>query len=252
LPAVGLFVLALALLSTAAWRLRARKALHSALAILVVPMLAGVLSSPAHAQVSVPNTFTNGDIADADQINANFTALQGAFNGLDCATAAEVSGLNCATSAEVSGLDCATSAEVVCAPALTCPDCGSSDFYDQGVVAGAASVDITTDNAVAAAAAGNAACTQAGGTWDGSTCTAASSYNCFVGGFCSQAAISFPPATYGYTNVYDGHTQGTEPALGAGCNNQTGLPSGFDRWVLGYELDYFTFMQHNLLSICAP
>jgi hypothetical protein len=180
-------------------------------------MLAGVLSSPAHAQVSVPNTFTNGEIADADQINANFTALQGAFNGLDCATAAEV----------------------VCAPALTCPDCGSSEFYDQGVVEGAdsvdittdnaavaaaaaAAVDITTDNAVAAAAAGNAACTQAGGTWDGSTCTpapAASSYNCFVAGFCAQAAIEFPPANNGgYTNVYDGHTQGTEPALGAGCD----------------------------------
>ena len=81
-PAVGLFVLALALFATAAWRLRARKALHSALAILVVPMLAGVLSPPAHAQVSVPHEFTNGDIADADQINANFDALEGAFNGL--------------------------------------------------------------------------------------------------------------------------------------------------------------------------
>ena len=85
-------------------------------------------------------------------------------------------------------------------------------------------MDITTDNAaaeaVAAAAAGSAACTQAGGTWDAgtSTCTpAAAPYNCFIGGFCSQAAIDFPPATFGYTNVYDGHTQTTEPALGAGC-----------------------------------
>jgi hypothetical protein len=55
-------------------------------------------------------------------------------------------------------------------------------------------VDITTDNAaaeaVAAPAAGSAACTQAGGTWDAatSTCTAASHYNCFVAGFCAQAA----------------------------------------------------------------
>ena len=54
-------------------------------------------------------------------------------------------------------------------------------------------VDITTDNADVAAVAGGSACTQAGGTWDGSTCTAASNYNCFVGGFCSQAAIAFPP-----------------------------------------------------------
>jgi cysteine-rich repeat protein len=64
-------------------------------------------------------------------------------------------------------------------------------------------------------------CTQAGGTWDAgtSTCTPpAASYNCFIGGFCSQAAINFNPVTFGYTNVYDGHTQTTEPALGAGCN----------------------------------
>ena len=78
--------------------------------------------------------------------------------------------------------------------------------------------------AVAAAAAGNAACTQAGATWDGSTCTAASNYNCFVGGFCAQAAIDYPPAAYGYTNVYDGHTKGADPALGAGCGTSPGDP----------------------------
>ena len=63
----------------------------------------------------------------------------------------------------------------------------------------------------------------AGGTWSAgtSTCTpgaAGGSYNCFIGGFCSQAAIDFPPAVNGYTNVYDGYSQRTEPALGAGCN----------------------------------
>ena len=34
--------------------------------------------------------------------------------------------------------------------------------------------------------------------------------------------LTFPPATNGYTNVYDGHTQTTEPALGAGCNGGFG------------------------------
>jgi hypothetical protein len=88
-------------------------------------------------------------------------------------------------------------------------------------------VDITTDNAAVA----QATCTTAGGTWEAgtSTCTAASNYNCFVGGFCAQAAINFPPATFGYTNVYDGHTQTTDPALGAGCNAS---PNDLD-WLSG-------------------
>jgi len=53
----------------------------------------------------------------------------------------------------------------------------------------------------------------------------APSYNCFVGGFCARAAIDFPPATYDYTNVYEGHHQGSEPALGAGCNETPGSVS---------------------------
>ena len=76
-------------------------------------------------------------------------------------------------------------------------------------------------------------CVAAGGTWDAGTsaCTpAAAPYNCFVGGFCSQAAIDYPPATFGYTNVYDGHTQTTEPALGAGCNVSD---DGDDLWDYG-------------------
>jgi hypothetical protein len=50
-----------------------------------------------------------------------------------------------------------------------------------------------------------AGCEAGGGTWDAETskCAQASNYNCFVGGFCSQAAIDFPPATYLYTNSYD-------------------------------------------------
>jgi hypothetical protein len=217
----------------------ARKASHSALAILVVPMLAGVLSSPAHAQVTIPNTFTDGTPALAADVNENFAELAGALNTLNCATAAEVT----------------------CNPALSCPACPSCPAapacdtlgsYNQGfteggngveitsdnaavcttaggtydAVADSCSVDITTDNAAAAAAAGSAACTQAGGTWNAgtSTCTAASNYNCFVGGFCAQAAILFPPASYSWlpTNVYDGHTQGAGAALAAGCNTHPG------------------------------
>jgi len=226
MPAVGLFVLALALFATAAWRLRARKALHSALAILVVPMLAGVLSSPAHAQVSVPHEFTNGDIADADQINANFDALEGAFNGLNCATASDV----------------------VCNP--SCPACDTLGSYNLGYVDGGNDVDITSDNEQVCttaggtydaltkicsvdittdnAAAASAACTQAGGTWDAGTSTCAAAYNCYIGGFCSLLAIYFPPpsgSNYSYTNVYDGHTQGTGPATACANNSNPNFPA---------------------------
>ena len=87
------------------------------------------------------------------------------------------------------------------------------------------------ENFAALAAALESVCTAAGGTWNTgtSTCTAAaSSYNCFIGGFCAQAAILFPPAEYGYTNIYDGDTQGTDPALAAGCN-----ASGSSLWLAG-------------------
>ena len=98
----------------------------------------------------------------------------------------------------------------------------------------------TNDLAAATSATETAAqngCTQGGGTWDPgtSTCTVASSssYNCFLRGFCSQAAIDFPPAPYGYINGHVGHTMGTEPAFGAGCS--VGL--GAMMWNQGEELD---------------
>ena len=195
LPAVGLFVLALALLSTAAWRLRARKALHSALAILVVPMLAGVLSSPAHADVTVPNTLNNASVADAPAMNANFDAV---LNGVNAA--------------------------------LTTGPVSVPNTFSNGTTADADEVNANftavVDGVNTALANRATDCAAAGGTWDAgtSTCTAASNYNCFVGGFCAQAAIDYPPAAYGYTNVYDGHTKGADPALGAGCGTSLGAP----------------------------
>ena len=194
--------------------------------LLLLVLLVSAASS-AQAQVTIPITFSDGTPALASEVNQNFQALASAVNASNCATAGDL----------------------VCNPAsVSCPACDTLGSYLQGQTSGftggpdfsylivlcqnaggtfntetsTCSVDIT-NSAAAIAAAGSAACDQGGGTWNAgtSTCTpapAASSYNCWVGGFCSQAAIDFPPATYGYTNVYDGHTQGTEPALGAGCN----------------------------------
>jgi len=80
----------------------------------------------------------------------------------------------------------------------------------------------------------------------------AAPYNCFIGGFCAQAAIAFDPARFGYANVYDGHTQGTEPALGAGCD----VADGEIEWQFGVvsqpprdvgPIEYFTMLD----SFCA-
>ncbi len=46
--------------------------------LLLVVVAGWVVASP----VTVPNTFSNGTVADADQVNANFTALAGAINAL--------------------------------------------------------------------------------------------------------------------------------------------------------------------------
>jgi len=94
-------------------------------------------------------------------------------------------------------------------------------------------------------------CTNAGGTWNAgtSTCTpapAASSYNCFIGGFCSQAAIEFPPNDFGYVNVYEGHAQALEPALGAGCNTDPGAIA----WFLGTEAMVRSGFLQNDFGMC--
>ena len=196
-----------------------------------ITALQGGVSSNAET-ISNLDAFANFLADDAEAAAFSATAAQSTAT-----TAQAASDANAALIAELE-------ARIVSCPA--CPDCGSSDFFDQGFNTGVASVDLTTDNAAVAAAAGNAACTQAGGTWEAgtSTCTpapAASSYNCFVAGFCAQAAIDVPPGDFGYTNVYEGHTPGTEPALGAGCNSLPGSTSwveGAGSWLSLFQSDF--------------
>ena len=215
---LGLGLLLLVLIGLAIRGLRSR----ATLGLMVLASFVGA-ADLAEAQVTIPNTFTNGEVADAGEVNANFSALA---NALDVTVPNSFANSGIADANQVnSNFDVLKTAVDTFTNDLAAATSATETAFTNGSVQGAASVDITTDNAaaeaVAAAAAGSAACTQAGGTWDAgtSTCTpAAAPYNCFIGGFCSQAAIDFPPATYGYTNVYDGHTQTTEPALGAGCN----------------------------------
>ena len=119
-------------------------------------------------------------------------------------------------------------------------DAGYDTGYDVGYDEGEASVDVASND--------QSVCEAADGTWENDACTpapAASSYNCFVGGFCAQTAIEFPPGVFPYTNVYEGHTQGTEPALGAGCNLLPG--SGLHRGEPGGRWDEGTALALSVL-----
>jgi len=232
---LGLGLLALVLIGLAIRGLRSR----ATLGLMVLASFVGA-ADLAEAQVTIPNTFTNGEVADAGEVNANFSALADALdvtvpNSFANSGIADANQVNSNFTALKVAVDTFTN-DLAAATSAT------ETAFANGSVQGAASVDITTDNAaaeaVAAAAAGSAACTQAGGTWDAgtSTCTpAAAPYNCFLGGFCSQAAIDFPPATYNYPNVYDGHTQTTEPALGSGCN----VFPGSQQWLDGAQFFLF-------------
>ena len=212
--------------------------------ILFLALLLSAASS-AQAQVTIPNTFTDGDPALASEVNQNFQALASAVNASGCATAADVV-------CNPASVSCPACPQCPAAPA--CDELGS---YLRGQISGAGggsdvsylivlclsaggtfntetstcSVDVT-NSAAAIAAAGSAACDQGGGTWDAGTSTCTPAYNCFIGGFCSLAAINAPPTpSFPYTNVYDGHTQGTEPAVGAGC----GTGAGAESWRIAVE-----------------
>jgi hypothetical protein len=193
---LGLGLLALVLIGLAIRGLRSR----ATLGLMVLASFVGA-ADLAEAQVTIPNTFTNGEVADAAEVNANFSALA---NALDVTVPSSFANSGIADANQVnSNFDVLKTAVDTFTNDLAAATSATDTAFTNGSIQGAASVDITTDNAAAEAAAGSAACTQAGGTWDAgtSTCTpAAAPYNCFIGGFCSQAAIDFPPATFGYTN----------------------------------------------------
>ena len=156
--------------------------------LLSLPLLLLTLSPAANAQtVSVPNTLTNGSVAEADAMNANFTELEVGVNA-----------------------------------ALTTGSVAVPHTFTNGATADADQVNANfteLETGVNTALANRATdCAAVGGTWDAGTSSCTAGYNCFAGGFCSQAAIGFPPADFGYANVYEGHTMSTEPALSVGCN----------------------------------
>ena len=244
---LGLGLLLLVLIGLAIRGLRSR----ATLGLMVLASFVGAADLAEAQGVTIPNTFTNGEVADAAEVNANFSALA---NALDVTVPSSFANSGIADANQVnSNFDVLKTAVDTFTNDLAAATTATELAFTLGSIQGVASVDITTDNAaaeaVAAAAAGSAACTQAGGTWDAgtSTCTpAAAPYNCFIGGFCSWAAIDFPPATFGYTNVYVGHTDGTPEAFAAGCGE---LPESLN-WQDGEDMAYLSFRESVYRLMC--
>ena len=219
---VGFLFLVFGLLGVVLWTFRSRVATGAVLLALIV----GGANFAEAQTVSVPNTLTTGSVADADAMNDNFAELE--------------FGLNAAL----------TTGSVAVPNIFTNGTTADADEVNANFTALETGVNIALDNRAAD-------CAGAGGTWDAgtSTCTpAADPYNCLFGGFCSQAAIDFPPADYGYTNVYDGHTQTTEPALGAGCGfGPTGSrwTQGTVQWGVVNSIPGFPYTLNYLIILCA-
>ena len=72
-----------------------------------------------------------------------------------------------------------------------------------------------------------------------------STYNCFIGGFCTQAAISYPPADYEYTNAYEHDKRDKGNALAAGCNDfrdGVGWEAGLEEELMGTTFGLWKLM----------
>jgi hypothetical protein len=171
--------------------------------------------------VTVPNTFVNGEVADADEVNANFTAITDA---LDVTVPNSFANSGIADANEVNTNFDALKTAV--------------DTFTNDLAAATSATETATQNG----------CIAGGGTWNAGTSTCTAGYNCFVGGFCAQAAINFPPSTYDYTNVYDGHTQGTEPALGAGCNTSPSSNLWVEAQYLIPSFQFFHFPDNEIIE----
>ena len=229
-PGVGLVVLALGLSAMAAWVLRKRRVVLGALGPPVLLLLLVPLLIAPHITTWNGLTwyeFINGEVADAGEVNQNFSALTDA---LDVTVPNSFANSGIADANEI-----------------------NSNFETLKTAVDTFTNDLAAATSATETAAENG-CTQGGGTWNAgmSTCTAASSYNCFVGGFCAALALDCPfcpDGPSGMLNVYVGHTPGTEPALGAGCN----FAPGSWLWQIGVEAAPSSFVgaaQDGLDYVC--
>ena len=159
--------------------------------LLLIALLLSAASS-AQAQVTIPNTFTNGEVADAAEVNANFSALADA---LDVTVPNSFANSGIADANEIN-----SNFEVLKAAVeqFTTDAAAATAATDTAFNNGVASVDITSDN--------QAVCEAANGSWDagGATCSPDDALCmptsaggglcsfCVVGGICDDSPESPP------------------------------------------------------------
>jgi len=128
----GLGVLALGLSAMAAWTLRKRR---PALGLSVLLVLLAIPLVVAAGTLTVPNTFTNGTTADADQVNDNFGAVKAAVDDNDSRITAAQSTADAAAAGHTVNTDTQLTNAQVAAAATA-----------EGFVTGAHTVDTMLSN----------------------------------------------------------------------------------------------------------
>ena len=109
-PGLGLLggtILAMGLAATAAWMLRKRR---PALGLSLMLVLVAIPLAVVAGTVTQPHTFTNGTVADADEVNENFTAVKTAVDDNDARTTSAQSTADSAASTAATAQSTATTA----------------------------------------------------------------------------------------------------------------------------------------------
>ena len=83
LEGVGVWLLVISLLGAAAWRLR-RRSTHAGLMLVLLPLLP-LLMAPHYTNW---NAFSNGEVADAGEVNANFVDAAAALDDFEARVSA--------------------------------------------------------------------------------------------------------------------------------------------------------------------
>ena len=143
-PGLGLLggmILAMGLAAIAAWTVRKQR---PALGLTLMLVLVAVPLVVVAGEVMLPNTFTNGTVADADEVNANFDEIETEVNDNDSRITAAQSTADAATTDAAAAQSTADSAVTDAAAAQ-----GTADT----AVTNAATAQSTADGAVTDAAA---------------------------------------------------------------------------------------------------
>lgn len=174
--------------------------------IRTLPAVAALMLIPLMADANniQLNTFQNGEVADADDVNENFQALSSAISNINCALPSDVA---CPSVESINGILYNSGFTSGAASVDITTDNQAS--FDSGYSSGVSSVDITQDNA--------AVCTNSGGSYNGSTDTCNDIVpSSQISSVCGEGTSYVDAVSYEYNELF-----------GISCNVGQGIDSGF-------------------------